>query len=280
MLERAKYFAGNLINNSVRGESRARRRGFQARRVPFAFNAPVGTPSPGRAISESFLDAYPWSRFLDACGRPSIHEIGCGSGRAAEFLSVRMGTAIDYAGADIKPHALWQTLSQANASWKFSVFDGINFSATIPPNANFFYSQSAAEHIAADGDYFAAAAQACAKVPVSLQIHFVPAPASLRLYGLHGFRQYPPDRLAELGALQSSRTRWVAFAIGGPSCTALHVEWIGDCLTGYRADRRAVDPEGYRSALAAAALADMTSEPSRPIFWAFVCETGFSGIIV
>lgn len=278
VLERVRYFAGNLANNVLRGNVRARRRGFQARRMPFPFSMPSGTPSPGRAISESFLDSYPWNAFVTACGRPSIHEMGCGSGRAAENLSVRMGVEVDYAGADIKPHELWPHLAKRHESWNFSVFDGVDFSATIPPRANFFYSQSAAEHIEADGDFFAAAARACNKVPVSLQIHFIPAPICLRLYGQHGFRQYPSDRLVELGALQSAQTAWAAFAIGGANCAALHAKWIGDCLSGYRTDRRAADPEGYRAALSAAVSADLNAEPSHPIFWAFVCETGFSGI--
>ncbi len=233
----------------------------------------TGTPSPSRLLCEQHLAGFDWVSFARAAGGIRMHEMGCGSGRAGRLVARAATIPIRYRGFDVRANPTW---AAAMDGASMATFDGSDFAGTIGPFDNFFFSQSAAEHIPADLDYFAAVANACAVAAgPTLQIHYLPAAACLRLYLFHGFRQYPAGALARVAALQAPGARCTAFALGGPASVALHWRWITRPLLARKPDRRSIDPDGYRAALAAAIEADDHAPPVGPLFWAFIVRTGF-----
>lgn len=264
------YIAGNLLRNAALG-----RPGALAVR-PFApcdLTGLKGAPSPSRALCEAHLASFDWTAFARAAGGIKMHEMGCGSGRAGALVAEAARTAIRYRGFDIAAHPSW---AQAAPGATMATFDGANFPATVAPDDNFFFSQSAAEHIPADLDYFAAVARACAAAArPTLQIHYLPSAACLRLYLFHGYRQYPAGALARLAALQPAGAEVSALALGGPAAVALHWRWITWPALRGRPDGRTVDPEGYRAALRAAVTRDAAAGAGAPAFWALVVRRGW-----
>ena len=263
------YLGANAVRNIVADRPGAL---ATARFSVGGIGAFTGTPSPSRLLCERHLAGFDWPSFAQAGGGIRMHEMGCGSGRAGRLVAHAAARPIGYRGFDVRANAAWATPMEGA---RMSVFDGSDFARTIDPSDNFFFSQSAAEHIPADLDYFVAVARACATAAgPTLQIHYLPAAACLRLYLFHGFRQYPAGALARLAALQPPGARCMAVALGGPASIALHWRWITCPLLTRKSDRRNVDPEGYRAALSAAIAADDHAPPAGPLFWAFVAETG------
>ena len=233
----------------------------------------AGTPSPSRALCEAHLATVGLAEFARVAGAIRMHEMGCGSGRAGRLAAAAAGTAIRYRGFDVAARDSWSMPPPGAA---FATFDGADFAATIAPDDNFFFSQSAAEHIPADLDYFTAVARACAASPgPTLQIHYLPSAACLPLYLFHGYRQYPAGVLALLAESQPMGARVTAVALGGPAAVALHWRWITWPVLRGRLDRRDIDPAGYRVAFRAATKLDASRGRGAPAFWAFVVRTGF-----
>ncbi len=261
------YLGANAARNALAGGSGALAR---ARFDGAPSGTITGTPSPSRVLCERHLAAFGWAAFARSAGGIRMHEMGCGSGRAGRLVAAAAGIPIAYRGFDVRANATW---TEPMDGAHMLVFDGRDFAATISPVDNFFFSQSAAEHIPADLDYFSAVARACAKASgPTLQIHYLPSPACLRLYLFHGFRQYPAGALADIAALQAPGTRCTAVALGGPASVALHWRWITWPLLRGRADRRNAEPDAYRAALAQALAADDGAPARHPLFWAFVVE--------
>ncbi|MCA3246913.1 MAG: hypothetical protein ING29_10615 [Azospirillum sp.] len=264
------YLAGNALRNLAFDRPGTL---VVERFAPTDPGVAAGTPSPSRALCEAHLATVGLAEFARAAGGVRMHEMGCGSGRAGRLAAAAARTAIRYRGFDVAARDSWSTPPQGAA---FATFDGADFAATIAPDDNFFFSQSAAEHIPADLDYFAAVARACAAASgPTLQIHYLPSAACLRLYLFHGYRQYPAGVLARLARLQPAGARVAAVALGGPAAVALHWRWITWPALRGRPDRRDVDPAGYRAAFRAAAERDAARGRGAPAFWAFVVRAGF-----
>lgn len=264
------YLSGNALRNAVLARPGALAiENF----VPADPDPRAGTPSPSRALCEAHLAAAGLAEFARVAGGIRMHEMGCGSGRAGWMAAAAAGGPIRYRGFDVVARESWSTPSPGAS---FATFDGADFAATIAPDDNFFFSQSAAEHIPADLDYFAAVARACAAASgPTLQIHYLPSAACLRLYLFHGYRQYPAGALARLAALQPAGARISAVALGGPAVVALHWRWITWPALCRRPDRRGVDPDGYRAALRAAVARDARHVTDAAMFWAFVVRLGW-----
>ena len=108
----------------------------------------------------------------------------------------------------------------------------------------------------------------------TLQVHYLPAAACLRLYLFHDLRQYPAAALRRIAALQAPDARSAAVALGGPACADVHWRWITLPMIRRRPDRRAADPRGYARELAAAIASDASAPPGKAMFWAFVVRRG------
>lgn len=264
------YLAGNALRNLALDQLSTL---AVERFAPPDLDVAAGTPSPSRALCEAHLADGDLARLARAAGSVRMHEMGCGSGRAGRLAAAAAAAPIRYRGFDVAARDSW---SMPPAGTTFATFDGADFAATIAPDDNFFFSQSAAEHIPADLDYFAAIARACAAASgPTLQIHYLPSAVCLRLYLFHGYRQYPAGVLARLAGLQPAGARVAAVALGGPAAVALHWRWITWPALRGRPDRRDVDPAGYRAAFRAAAERDAARRRGAPAFWAFVVRTGF-----
>ena len=264
-LARAAYLAGNALRNAALSGPGD----LALARFAGPAHAPDdGAPSPSRLLCEAHLASLGLDGFAAAAGGLRMHEMGCGSGRAGRLAASATGAPIRYRGFDVARRGAWDDPMPGAT---MAVFDGSDFAGTIAPDDNFFFSQSAAEHIPADLAYFEAVAQACARAPgPTLQVHYLPAAACLRLYLFHGFRQYPAAALRRVAALQAPGARSVAVALGGPACAAVHWRWITWPMVRRRGDGRATDPQGYARALAAALEADAAAPPARAMFWALV----------
>ncbi|MBM3519040.1 MAG: hypothetical protein FJX56_14490 [Alphaproteobacteria bacterium] len=187
-------------------------------------------------------------------------------------MAALVGAALRYRGFDVQRHPAWD---DPMPGARLATFDGDDFAGTIAPDDNFFFSQSAAEHIPNDLDYFAAVAGACARSDgPTLQIHYLPAPACLRLYLFHGLRQYPAGALGRLAALQAPDARCTVVALGGPAAIDLHWRAITWPMLRRRKDGRTTGPEAYRQALVDAVAADGGAPPHRSMFWAFIVRRG------
>lgn len=266
---RVGYLAGNALRNAL---SRAPGGLALERFAGAATPADEAAPSPSRLLCERHLASIGLEGFAAAAGGLRMHEMGCGSGRAGRLASAAAGSPIRYRGFDVARRSAWD---EPMPGASMAVFDGEDFAGTIAPDDNFFFSQSAAEHIPADLAYFEAVARACARAPgPTLQVHYLPAAACLRLYLFHGLRQYPAAALRRIAALQAPDARSAAVALGGPACADVHWRWITLPMIRRRPDRRAADPRGYARELAAAIASDASAPPGKAMFWAFVVRRG------
>ncbi|MBI1245688.1 MAG: hypothetical protein GC202_11835 [Alphaproteobacteria bacterium] len=269
-LAKLAYLGANAVRNRALGRSG----GLSLERFGGADQATIaGTPSPSRLLCERHLASIEWAKFSQSAGGIRMHDMGCGSGRAGRLVAAAAGSSIRYRGFDVRKDPAWEA---SRAGSEMTVFDGVDFAGTIRPGDNLFFSQSAAEHIPSDLEYFSAVARACdtASGP-TLQMHYLPAASCLRLYLFHGFRQYPIGALARLAALQASDAKCAAVALGGPAAIELHWRWITRPLLSRQPDQREVDPVGYRAALSAAIESDVRATPSAALFWAFIVRRRF-----
>src|SRR5205823_3432032 len=98
-----------------------------------------------------------------------------------------------------------------------------------------------------------------------------PSAACLRLYLLHGVRQYTPRTLSTITRLFED-SDVALYRLGGRACNRLHYEFITKQLF-RRGDLRAARPEEYERRLAAAIDQDMARPQRSPAFYALVIHT-------
>lgn len=98
----------------------------------------------------------------------------------------------------------------------------------------------------------------------------IPAPACLGLYGLHGFRQYPPGVMRRITGLFDDFSRAHAFALGDARCKDLHRHFIHARPA---RDRRETETETYGKCLLEVLRADMDSPADDPLFYALVIHS-------
>jgi SAM-dependent methyltransferase len=151
--------------------------------------ATFSTQSPSRLLTEAFLS----ERLADVApkGKLNILEIGCGSGFMARRMS-DVGISGTYLGLDIGNRFV--ATSTPNVTANFWQGDAHAFDTT-PKSIDLLFSFSALEHIPNDGALirkFEAFMR-----PGGVEIHIVPAGASLFAYLWHGYRQYTPLMLGE-----------------------------------------------------------------------------------
>jgi hypothetical protein len=106
-----------------------------------------------------------------------------------------------------------------------------------------------------------------------VQVHLIPAASGLKLFLLHGMRQYTPRTISKITKLFDEFSRKILFELGGDECNSLHYEFITKpLLIKKTADLRETRMEEYAKRLRAAILQDM-NVPTHPNFYAFVVES-------
>jgi SAM-dependent methyltransferase len=229
----------------------------------------VGTPSPSRALSDLFWMSLPWSRLEREFGTLRVFDIGCGSGAFGSRLRGWSGNRIErYIGMDVRPNSGWATLEQQEPGFRFVAGDAENLGPALPRDINVIVSQSALEHVPGDDRCFAALRE-FTETPSrpTVQVHLIPSQACLRLYRLHGFRQYTPRLLSPVARAFGGFSTCRLFRLGGSACNALHLGWITNV------DRRSQDPQAYRAALAEAVKHDMRTPQLSPAFYALTIHS-------
>ena len=180
-------------------------------------------PTPTRQICNAFLKAFDFQRLRQRLGPLHVLDIGCGRGDyARHFFDAG---AESYHGVDIAPRADW---AAADSRMAFQALDCGRDAREAPGRCNLIFSQSALEHIRWDVSLMQDLARHCevADHPI-VQIHLLPAPASISLYGAHGWRVYAAAQIARLLApFGGVETR--AYGLGSHSTRALHYRRFAD----------------------------------------------------
>lgn len=228
--------------------------------------------SPSRTVCDLFWVTLPWPSIRATLGDVHMLDIGCGSGHyGPKLLASANGLVASYTGTDAAPRPGWTDLATTDSRVRFYESRAEDFGSTIPTGTNLFISQSAIEHFDEDltffrqiGDYVRASPG-----PV-LQIHLAPSQACLRLYTLHGVRQYTPRTLSRITRLFGPDSHRTLFRLGGAACNRLHFASITKPLVLHGRDLRNEEPEKYEKRLFEAVSHDMRHPDSSPAFWALV----------
>lgn len=139
--------------------------------------------SPSRILSNLFWQHLPWEHIAKELGELNILDTGCGSGSYGALIDKSSNGQIShYVGLDVYQNESWVN-NQLSGKATFQVFDGRSIAPRIPPETNFFMSQSAIEHFRNDRAYFQEIAKFIHQHPsrTFIQVHLFPSPACMKL---------------------------------------------------------------------------------------------------
>ena len=178
-------------------------------------------------------------------------------------------------GIDVNHHEEWGSLKAEHRNFGFLTADSKAFAGSIPENASFFMSQSAVEHFDEDLNFFREIRDyILVKNKSVIQVHLIPSRACLRLYGLHGARQYTARTVSKLTSLFHDFSCAVLFGLGGKECNRLHYEFITRPLAKLRTtDWRDQKTQEYDEKLYSAIERDMERLQPEPSFYALVIHS-------
>lgn len=231
-------------------------------------------PTPSRQINLDFLESLNFSRLRAWLGPVHVADIGCGRGDyAARFLA--MG-AESYHGVDVLARDEWECCGHPSVT--FERVECGRHPLELPHRCNLIFSQSALEHVRWDVSLMEDVARHCqaAGHPV-LQLHLVPGPASIALYGAHGWRVYGAGQVARLIAPFSDDAEACVWGMGSAAARQLHYRRFAD----NRLRRILVEPF-RRYAPDRGVVGEVPAEQTRPRsaaeadFFALLLATGMS----
>lgn len=228
--------------------------------------------SPSRTLCDLFWSTLPWPMIRAELGRIQILDVGCGRGHyGPRLLSAANGNIVSYTGTDAEARDSWPALTAADSRVRFYPSRAEDFRETIPDGTTMFISQSAIEHFDGDLSFFRQVRDYVSASPGPvLQIHLAPSQACLKLYALHGVRQYTPRTLSRITRLFSGDSLSTLFRLGGRACNQLHFSFITKPLLLRGQDRRHLEPAAYEQQLFDAVSDDMQHPSPSPAFWALV----------
>ena len=237
-----------------------------------SFNRLGITPSPSRAMSNLFWININWQEIKKTLGEINILDFGCGNGGYFKKLYEWSNKSISsYTGIDLQESSKWKNYT--NASFiKLDIDKNIdNLKSFFPEKINFFMSQSALEHIKYDLGIFTQIKEYILKnkKPVT-QVHLVPAPGCLKLYGPHGYRQYGQNALNKIINLFKDFCDIKISGLCGEDCNNLHFNYITEPIYYLKTpDKRNTYPNEYRKQLKTSIKEDMKKQSiSSACFWA------------
>lgn len=278
-IAQAAYVTLNWFNNRVPYAFRDPQlaiRDFVCPALETAWREVPRGASPSRALSDLFWLMLPWSAIRDELGAIRILDVGCGSGNHGPRLIAWSNDQIaSYTGTDARRRNEWTALETGDPRLHFRDSRAENVHGIIPDGTNMFMSQSAVEHFDEDLGFFEQIRDyvRATEGPV-LQVHLVPSQACLRLYRLHGARQYTPRTLSKITRLFAPDAYAVLYRLGGQACNRLHYSFITKPLLILRSgDRRNEEPEEYDRQLFAAVSRDMQHPQASPAFYALIIHS-------
>lgn len=240
---------------------------FVPRSLPQLNQQDLGSPS--RVLSNLFWHELPWDAIKQESGGLHILDTGCGSDSYGDYLNTcSNGNVTRYVGLDVYEHPSWSTSTSPNR--EFHRFNGRSIAPHIPPETNFFMSQSAIEHFPNDRRYFEDVQKFVdSQTRPLLQVYLFPSAACADLYGRHGYRQYTPRTVSRITRLFPT-SHCFLFGLGGPACNRVHDTFITKPLAMEGIDRRKTQPQEYQQELLRAIEQDKDATPTNPSFWALV----------
>lgn len=155
-------------------------------------------PSPARLLCDAFwasLDYFNLEKELE--GKLKFFDVGCGSGRYGYFLQKYSKSSFEsYTGLDIYKDVAFP------AEFKHRLGRVEESIDKIEDDVNVLISQSVMEHIKNDIEVLSAiTGRLDNKGRPFIQIHMLPASASLWLYLWHGWRQYSLKNLCNIARI-------------------------------------------------------------------------------
>jgi len=271
------YMVLNRFNNMFPGaflDERIQHKDFIVSDVEKKFSVlPTGS-SPSRRLCDMFWSCLNWKAIDELLGGIQLMDIGCGTGKYFKLLNTFSSSRIKkYAGLDINSKDSWKEMSGNNVI--FETYDGINIKGKIAAGTNFFISQSAIEHMCEDVSFFCQVGGYISDIEkLALQIHLFPSAGCLRLYRVHGIRQYTPRTISTL-TRQIGSGQITLFRLGGKKCNDLHFNFITVPLRKREEDQRKSRREEYESELVKAIKSDMQYPAMEPSFYALVISHNF-----
>lgn len=233
--------------------------------------------SPSRAFSDLFWMHLPWDNIQSELGEIHMLDAGCGSGdygvKLQEFSEGRIES---YTGLDEYAHPDWPEKLRENKYIKLFQADSRKLADQIPMDTNIFISQSAIEHFEDDLSYFRHIRDFIDRKKRNvLQIHLFPSSVCLKLFRLHGVRQYTPRTVSIITNLFRSNSSAILYELGDKNSNALHWEYITvPIYIDKTGDWRESRTEAYQVALRRVIKQDMISATiSQPAFYALISHS-------
>lgn len=284
-IAKAEYFLFNWLNNGLPYaclDPRLAVRDFACPELATCWPHLPRRASPSRTLSDLFWLTLPWSAIRDELAEVSILDVGCGSGSyGPRLLSWADGQVATYTGTDAHQHEGWAALKAGDRRLRFYQSQAEDFRGTIPDGTNVFISQSAIEHFDEDLTFFRQIRDYvdATRGPV-LQIHLAPSQACLRLYHLHGVRQYTPRTLSKITRLFAPDGYAALYRLGGRASNRVHYSFITKpLLIRGGSDLRNEQPEEYDRQLFDAISSDMRHPQHSPSFYALVIHSTWTARI-
>lgn len=267
--ERLAYLGACARDNAARG--RFERAAFELPgELPRGVSA---TSSPSRLYADVLWRSVVWDRVGDALGGIRVLEIGCGSGsRFSLFVGLFGDSLLSYVGIDVRGHSAWETLHRDDARASFAQMRAEDLPAAVLAAANVVTSQSVLEHVEGDLEFFKAHRRAL--VGPCVQLHVVPAPASLALYLWHGYRQYSMAALARIARVYGGEARVAAVPLGGMRSNLLHLVAITAPTIARRPQLRDRRPAVYEARLRRCYAFERRLRSRAPSAYALLIESG------
>jgi SAM-dependent methyltransferase len=230
------------------------------------------TSSVGRRLSDLFWRTLPWEKLREELGEIHVFDTGCGHGN----YSLRLWNGIkSYTGVDAKRRPNWEVLEKEHPNFHFIESSSTDISDLIPPNTNFFMSQSAIEHFDEDLAFFEQIKKFIDKSGrPAVQVHNFPARAILPLYLFHGVRQYTPRTVSKITRLFGNNSLFYLFKLGGRSAKMVqwkHFTW--PLLIRHKRATWSEDVEKYDGEVRQAIERDMDYPSRHPLFWVLIIHS-------
>ncbi len=282
-LKRKLYFILNRFNNAFPTlwvDDKLTQKPFVAQALEDIWHLFPVKQSPSRKLSDIFWFSLPWDKIEEELKEINILDTGCGSGGYYHILKAySKGIINSYKGIDIYKHKEIEK-KEADNKFSFGLYDGINVYREIKDNTNLFISQSAIEHFEKDLNYFLQVKEYITNSGNNvLQIHLFPAASGLKLYRIHGVRQYTPRTVSKITSLFKANSYYVLYRLGGKKCNKLHYDFITYPLKNGQKDYRETQTERYDDLLKRAIISDMKTDCQYPSFYALVIHSNYQNRI-